>query len=119
MAVADPGRPGLSNVGGMVSPVHPYEDAGLAVTFNPDANAPSWVQAVLAPGLMAAFAIQSWQRFALHEPIAWRPSAGGSLALDGERTLVLAPDETVQLEVRRDGPWFLDPGRILHRALGL
>ncbi len=113
MAVADPVRPGLSNVGGMLAPVRPDEDAGLEVILSPTPKVEGSVQAVLAPGLMAIFMVEQVERIGLGQSIEWMASEGGSLALDGERTVVLAPLETARLEVRRDGPWFLQPGQIL------
>lgn len=114
LAVADPARPGLSNVGGMVSKIAVDRDQGLFLSLN-DGPSAIRVKAVLAPGLMETFHIGHIQRVALGEPIFWQAQAGGTLALDGERTIVLAPGEQACLEIRRDGPWFLHPGRILER----
>ena len=113
MAVADPARPGLSNVGGMVSPVAPEEDEGLALTLTDSPKAAKTVRAVLAPGLIQSFSVAHAERVGLGRSVRWSSDAGGTLALDGERTVVLAPAETAVLEIRRDGPWFLHPGRVL------
>ncbi|MCL4520829.1 MAG: NAD(+)/NADH kinase [Firmicutes bacterium] len=118
LAVADPARPGLSNVGGMLTRLTPEEDQGLEVGLTPSGASGRSVPAVLAPGLMAVFSVQYVERIALGKSIFWKAEEGGSLALDGERTVVMAPGETVSLTIRRDGPWFLHPGRILEKVAG-
>ncbi len=117
LAVADAVRPGLSNVGGYESPVASADDFGVHLTLGEDGPPTS---AVLAPGLMAPFVIQAARRVAFDEPVLLTAGPdGATLALDGERTVVLKPDETATVRIRRDGPLVLDPARILaHRARG-
>ncbi len=117
LAVADPVRPGLSNLGGMMDPVSSMDDFGLVLTVEPGDESALAVASVLAPGLMGFFQVKSSGRVQFGESVAWAPEQGGTLALDGERTIVLAPRERVQVTLRRDGPWFLDPERIF--AVGL
>ncbi len=113
LAVADPVRPGLSNLGGMIAPVSPEDDFGLVLAVESGEGRPAAVASVLAPGLMRSFQVKSVERMWFGQTVTWAPEQGGTLALDGERTIVLAPDEGVRLALRRDGPWFLDPDRIL------
>lgn len=111
LAVADPVRPGLSNLGGQVSPVAPDEDA---ITWVQVGTGERVAYGALAPGMMAQFLVDRHQKIPLNQEILIEaPANGGSLALDGERTLVLSPRETVSLVARRDGPRYLFPERIL------
>lgn len=118
LAVADPTRPGLSNVGGFVHPVFPDQDCGLYMTMDeaPDGEL-SNVAAVLAPGLMASFSVKSSRLLDLDETIEIRMPEGGSVALDGERTFVIRPEELLYLTLSRTGPYMLDPAKILSMSL--
>lgn len=112
LAVADPVRPGLSNLGGQVSPVAPDEDA---ITWLQLGAGDRVAYGALAPGMMAKFLVDRHQKIPLNQEILIKtPEHGGSLALDGERTLVLSPGETVTLVARRDGPQYLFPHRVLN-----
>ncbi|MCY0878313.1 MAG: NAD(+)/NADH kinase [Firmicutes bacterium] len=113
LTMADATRPGLSNVGGYVHPVGFGEDYGLHLRMGPGGAA---YPVVLAPGLMAQFSLIEQTLVPLGEHVKWDVSEGGSLALDGERTILVAREETVTLEIRRDGPLILEPDRIF-RAL--
>lgn len=110
LALADPTRPGLSNVGGMLTPVTSEEDRGLVLRLGGDGEA---VPAVLAPGLMEVIRVRDQHLLSLGEAVRWTRPEGGTLALDGERTVVLAPGEAATVTIRRDGPWFLRPERLL------
>ena len=115
LSVADAVRPGLSNVGGYATPVAPEDDFGVYLTMGDEGPKTS---AVLAPGLMAPFVVAKARRVGFDEPVSLTAGPeGATLALDGERTVVLRPDESAQVRIRRDGPLVLDPARILvHRA---
>ncbi len=110
LAVADPTRPGLSNIGGMLGPVTSEEDRGMALWLGRDGHP---LPAVLAPGLMERFFIREHRRLALGEAVTLTRDEGGTLALDGERTVVLGPGELATVTVARDGPWILSPERLL------
>ena len=111
LAMADGVRPGLSNVGGYLDPVHPLDDWALRLTMRDGGRK---APAVLAPGLMAWFSVERQARVALEEVVTLTASGqGSSLALDGERTVVLQKGQAAQVRLRRDGPYMLDPARIL------
>lgn len=112
LAVADPLRPGLSNVGGMVLPITQSTDGAIAIEVGGVRGSPI-VPAVLAPGLMTTFLIRSARSLALGEPTQLQAPDGGTLALDGERTVVLAAGESVEVVCERDGPWIFSPARML------
>ncbi len=115
LSVADPVRPGLSNVGGFVHPVFPDDDVAMHVIFGTKGPKPQQILAVMAPGLMTPFEVSQAEVVPLGQTVMWIREEGGSLALDGERTVVLRRGEPVWLTVLRDGPFMLDPKKILNR----
>ncbi len=117
LTVADPARPGLSNLGGFLHPLAPCDEAAVHIRLaSPPLPRSRPIRAVLAPGLIASFFVESFYAGPLDESVRWSSPFGGTIALDGERTVVLRPDELVTLSVRRDGPFILDPQKILSRA---
>lgn len=107
---ADTLRPGLSSVGGFLHPVDFLDDFGLAIRIGPQG---SWTPAILAPGLMSGFLVEEVSPLDLGQSLELAARSGGTLALDGERTVVLSPNESVLVTLERDGPWILDPQKIL------
>ncbi|PSR23066.1 MAG: ATP-NAD kinase [Sulfobacillus acidophilus] len=108
---ADALRPGLSNVGAFVSPVGADDDFGLYLSLGDRGRA---CPAVMAPGLMATFHVEQERYLGFGDTVELHPQdAGGSLAFDGERTVVLSRGQSARITLRRDGPWVLDPARIL------
>lgn len=112
LAVADPTRPGLSNVGGFVHPVGVEDDLGLSLDFTQTGSGTS-VPAVLVPGLMVTLGLARARPLALDEEVQWSRSHSRTLALDGERTVVLRAGDVAHITIRRDGPFVLDPRKIL------
>ncbi|MDA8194335.1 MAG: ATP-NAD kinase [Thermaerobacter sp.] len=113
LGIADPARPGLSNVGGFVSPLRPEDDFGLFMALAADDDEVPGVPTVLVPGLMATMRVRGFSQLAFGQTVSVSRPAGGTLALDGERTVVLHRGETAEVWVQRDGPYVLDPVRVL------
>lgn len=116
LGVADPLRPGLSNVGGHVNPVAAADDAVLELVLGPRGQV---VPAVLAPGLLVDLAVASHRRHPLDQDISGTLAEPFTVALDGERTLTLRPHEHVRVTARRTGPRWLDPAVVLNRRGGV
>jgi hypothetical protein len=112
LAIADPVRPGLSHIGSRLHPLTGSDNYGLRLVLG-ESPSTKVVDAVLAPGLMGRFSVARWETFAFEQPIRMVAEAGGSLALDGERTWVLKPGSAVSVRLVRDGPYILHPERIL------
>jgi len=108
---ADPATIGISAIAGVVHPVAPEEPLGVALDLSPQAR--QRVLAPIGPGLMAEVGIASthilWPggTFAV---ISERPII---LAMDGERAIVLHDGEEAVLRLRDDGPWLIDPRRVM------
>lgn len=105
LAVADPTRPGLSNVGGFVAPLGGDEDAVLVLDLGDGPVFPG----VLAPGAVGRFGVRAHRRLPLGRPVLLEADTAATLALDGERSWTVRPGETVRVVGDRTGPPVLDP----------
>ncbi|MCC7363805.1 MAG: NAD(+)/NADH kinase [Dehalococcoidia bacterium] len=99
LARAEPDVVGLSAVGGLLHPVSDDADEGLLVEAGEGGGG---VRAPIAPGLYSDVPIRRSAVLALGEPVT--VPGPGTIALDGEREVVLKPGETAELRVLRDGP---------------
>jgi predicted polyphosphate/ATP-dependent NAD kinase len=111
---AEPWAVGLSSIGGALQPIAADEPAGLYVELEAG-SASRTVGAVLAPGLPARVAVRSWRRLALEEEVVLE-SAGGTVALDGERELPAHGPAIAR--VTECGPWVVDVRAALAGAWG-
>ena len=115
---AEPAGIGLSSVGGRLHPLSLADVGGLRYKLARDADEDSpaaTVIAPVAPGIVGPAAIAEWEL--LHEgiPVALEPRYC-TVALDGERSLTLTPDDEVEIVLARDGPPVVQIQRTLLRA---
>ena len=68
-----------------------------------DGGAQTYVRAPIAPGSVPVVGIESWQRLADGQRVAVE-RRHSTVALDGERSFSVNPDNLLEIEVRRDGP---------------
>ena len=108
---AEPSSVGMASVGGLVRPCRAADDAGVVLRFGPGGRT---VRAPLAPGLFADVPVASDGALRLGEPV--EVTGPGILALDGERSRVLADGQRAVLRVVRDGPLVIDPDVALARG---
>jgi len=113
LGVADPVRPGLSNVGGQVAPLAEGDDAVLDLVVD---AAGSPVPTVLAPGLLTTMFVASHRRLALHTVVPGTWPHAFTVALDGERSLTCRGGELVRVWGERTGPQWLSPTEILQQS---
>jgi len=111
---AEPDAIGLSSIPGLLCPSPRGAKAGVLVHLVPAETAGLVVRAPIAPGLVLDVGVASWRPLAPGEPVALEP--GGTLALDGEREIELAPDERATVTFSTDGPVRIDPGLALSAA---
>lgn len=114
LATAEPGSIGLSAIGAHLDPIAHDVPEGLYIRLaDPPAHGrpaeppKTTVVAPIAPGLVAAVGIRASRRIAVGEEVTLEEAAG-SLALDGERELVLRPPERASVRLSPDGPRVLD-----------
>ena len=105
--VADLARPGLSNVGGFTDPVSMDDDWSLSLRLRQRGGRKT--PAVLAPGLVDLFRVDTAGRLPLGTAERWRLAEPSTIAVDGERTIALRADEEVRVVADRRGPRLIHP----------
>ena len=110
---AEPSSIGLSSVGARLEPVSLADDVGLHYTLvvsgskgddGKDADTPvATVLAPIGPGMISQVPIASWERLALGQRVAVTPR-NCTVALDGERSFTVTPQQQLELVVQRNGP---------------
>ena len=118
---AEPGGIGLSSVGGRLHPLSMAEVGGLRYRLAPrdlEEDPAATVIAPVAPGMVEPAAIADWDMLYEGVPVALEQRYC-TIALDGERSLVIAPDDVVEVVLARDGPPVVQVQRALLRAAQL
>lgn len=115
---AEPAGIGLSSVGGRLHPLSIADVGGLRYRLarkNPAPDGATTVLAPVAPGIVEPAAIAEWELLQEGVPTALEPRYC-TVALDGERSLTLTPDDEVEIVLARDGPPVVQIQRALLRA---
>ena len=120
---AEPGGIGLSSVGGRLHPLYIGDVGGLRYVLargGADADPPpkDTVIAPVAPGIVEPASIASWELLQEGIPVALEPRYC-TVALDGERSLTLTPEDTAEIVLARNGPPVVLVQRTLRRAAQL
>ena len=87
----------------------------LARDADEDAAPAATVIAPVGPGIVGPAAIAEWELLQEGIPVALEPRYC-TVALDGERSLTLTPDDEVEIVLARDGPPVVQIQRTLLRA---
>ena len=111
---AEPSSIGLSSIGARLEAVSLADEGGLHYRIaeggisddgsqfaNNDGHV--GVRAPIAPGSVPVVGIESWQRIADGQRVTIE-RRHSTVALDGERSFSVNPDNLLEIEVRRDGP---------------
>lgn len=101
----EPNATGVSSLGGLLKPLSPKEPGGLFLQLGEPKVCR--LKAPIAPGLIRQFNVEEIRDLATGDTV----TVGGRrlvLALDGEREIILGPDETAQITLRSDGPLLVD-----------
>lgn len=98
---------GLTSIAATQGIIGPRERWGRWVTLG-ERSEPGPL-AVLAPGLVEPAPIVASQELHQGRPCVVELNEPGVLALDGEREHTLRPGAHLQVTLRLDGPWLLDP----------
>lgn len=115
VASATPEAIGMSAIAGLLSPVSRDEPHGLFVELTDPAEAETVLSVPLAPGMVSAVGVAVYRRMEPGEAV--RVDLGyGSLALDGEREIELAPEDEVEVSLSADGPFTIDVEECMRRV---
>lgn len=109
---AEPASVGLSPIGGYLEPCGHSDDFGVLVRCGNPAK--KTVRVPISPGLWNTVPIQFCRKLPLEEPVNLHGS--GILAYDGDRTHDLASLTDCTATISRDGPFIIDPARVLMTA---
>lgn len=112
---ADPSTIGISAIAGVVHPVSPEDALGVALHLSPQEG--RRVLAAIGPGLMAEVGITSTDILSPGDTVPVVPERPMILAMDGERAVVLHEGEESTLRLRVDGPWLIDPRRVMDEVV--
>lgn len=112
---ADPATIGISALAGVVRPVTPEEPRGVALDLSPQARRRALTP--IGPGMLAEVGIASVTTLSLGDTVAVVPERPLILAMDGERAVVLHEGDDATLRLRDDGPWLIDPQRVMREVV--
>lgn len=114
LARAEAAAVGMSPIGGLFEPCGAEDDFGVVVRCVPHEAGGQALRVPISPGLFRTVHVEKVERVALGHG---RTIAGpGVLAFDGDREITLSAGEPVSVQVRRDGPYVIDPARALRAA---
>ena len=103
---AEPAGIGLSSIGGRLHPLSLGDVGGLRYRLagrDDRVNPAAAVIAPVAPGMVEPAVIAEWQMLEEGVPVQLEQRYC-TVALDGERSLVLTPEDAVEIVLARDGP---------------
>jgi hypothetical protein len=110
---AEPASVGLSPIGGYLRPSGHLDDFGVLVQCGTPADCR--VRVPISPGLWQDVAVQHHEAVPFGSEVSL--SGDGILAYDGDRTHNLANLTDCRMIVERDGPWIIEPARVLQYAV--
>ena len=116
LAIAEPATIGLSAIGAGLSATSRLAPHGLHVRLARDGESPRVeVLAPIAPGVVAEVGVADWRRLDV-DGVVQLTRAHGTLALDGEREIVVTPTQQASVRLTLSGPRVIDVTRALEIA---
>jgi predicted polyphosphate/ATP-dependent NAD kinase len=109
---AEPHSIGLSSIAGRILPTARTEPRGVAIRCTDPSTADRVVLAPLAPGLLTRVGVGSVEPMAFGVAHAAELSSG-TVALDGEREVVVLPQDSITVTLKQDGPLVIDVPAVL------
>ena len=112
LSQAEPGRIGLSAVGGCFRTVRARDPHGMFLSVGAG-GAP--ILAPMGPGLVTRVPIRSHRMLAIGDDVQLDPEIG-TIALDGERQIELFADQSVRVRLTDQGPRVVDISHCMEEA---
>jgi hypothetical protein len=112
LARAESASVGISPIGGYLRTCRAKDAFGVMVRCHPDAT--NKIRVPLSPGLYGNIGIVEHEQMELGQ--SYLVKGSGILAFDGDRSIQISESDQVEICVRQDGPWIIDPGKILETA---
>lgn len=113
LAIANPASIGMSPIGGYLLPCAQEDDGGVSVVTGEPAIAQ--LRVPVSAGLYGDVRIRSIERITLNQTVILE--GPGVLAFDGDRAIAVGSGEKTRVTIRRDGPWLIEPNRVLANAV--
>jgi hypothetical protein len=110
---AEPASIGMSPIGGYLIPCNITDNFGVMISCG-EQNQTQSVRVPLSAGLYGEVPIIAASKMALGQ--TYLCPVPGILAFDGDRSIELGVDDTVEVTIRKDGPWIVLPDKILSAA---
>ncbi len=110
---AEPWNVGLSSIGAKLHPTPLDAPRGLHIVIGPGGRR---TLAPIVPGRYEQVEIQSAQPMLPGDAVTLSADTPGTLALDGERTMIMRQGESVSISLVLEGPWVLDVPRTIGAA---
>ena len=120
---AEPSSIGLSSIGGRLQPLALEDEGGLYYRIGDSVgshDAAKQVLSPIAPGVITPVPIADWRLLVEGVPVPVEPRFC-TIALDGERSISVTPDNQVEVSISRTGPPVVRVDAVLETAgrLGL
>ncbi|MDC6450299.1 NAD(+)/NADH kinase [Pseudomonadales bacterium] len=106
---------GISPIGGFILPCGTEDKFGVKLQCKEDADLQ--IEVPISPGLYNTIGIESCNRVSLGERT--KVMGPGILAFDGDREIQLGEKQSVTVSIRADGPWIIEPKRVMKAAVSL
>ncbi len=110
---ARPGSIGMASIGACLLPTAVTDSHGVHVVVG---NGAQKVLAPVAPGLVTEVPIKSHRRLEIGDEVTLQPGMG-TIALDGERSIEIYPEQTVTIRLSPDGPRIVEAQRCIQSAI--
>jgi predicted polyphosphate/ATP-dependent NAD kinase len=104
---------GLASIGGSFCPITADDDRGLYLRLGKDNLK---VNAAIAPGMIREVGIEEHRVLSLNERVEITTDKLAIIALDGEREVLIHPEDKVEIELCKDGPRVVKIKEILEAA---
>lgn len=111
---AHPAEIGFSSIGGWLDPIKQSDEAGLYILLGEEGS--TRITAPIAPGLLRSVTVVSHKRFDQKSPPLPISHSPATIALDGERELVVRRGEKMTVSYNRHGPLVVDLNSTLEQA---
>ena len=113
LTFAEPASIGLSSIGGMLYPISRTDKNGLHITLR-DKNPNLYVKAPIIPGEISNVGIFKHAKMKINEKYIINQTSG-TIALDGERTIPLKLNDQIEITLKPNGPYVINPFKTLRK----
>jgi len=115
LARAEAASVGVSPIGGFLMPCEAEDTFGVKLQCSDAAGLQ--LRVPISPGLYETIGVETFSKVELGDTHS--VTGPGILAFDGDREIKLAEGESVEISIKADGPWIIEPKRVMAAAVKL